>query len=97
MTTEDNSTPWRQFEKSPAIVVSERGGTVCVCAPPNEEEKASLIVSAVNERDALVAFHNAWLESEVASATGDPELAGAKRSALIAAHKAVAALEKANG
>lgn len=44
---------------------------------------------------ALAAFHEAWVESEVAIATGDPELAKCKRVALIAKHQTVRALDRA--
>lgn len=39
-------------------------------------------------------FHDAWIEAEVAKATGSPEIYKEKRSALIAAHKAVSLLTK---
>jgi hypothetical protein len=41
------------------------------------------------ENRLLRAFHDAWVEAEVASATGDPDLARAKRQALVAVHKLV--------
>ena len=46
----------------------------------------------MSERDhetlmVLIRFHSAWIEAEVAGATGDPDLAREKRLALIAAHK----------
>lgn len=44
---------------------------------------------------ALAAFHEAWVETEVAMATGAPGLAKSKRAALIAKHQAVRALDKA--
>jgi hypothetical protein len=34
-------------------------------------------------------FHEAWVEVEVAGATGNPDLLRAKRQALIAAHRLV--------
>jgi hypothetical protein len=39
----------------------------------------------------LLAFHDAWVESQIADATGSPDLARAKREALIDRHKAVGA------
>jgi hypothetical protein len=57
---------------------------------------AAHIVRCVNAHDALVAFHDAWTEAEVAAATGNPDVAMAKRAALLVAHHAArAALEPA--
>ena len=39
----------------------------------------------------LLAFHDAWVESQVASAKGSPDIYKEKRAALIARHKAVSA------
>lgn len=40
-------------------------------------------------QDELRAFHNAWVESEVASATGNAGVARNKRAALVAIHQAI--------
>lgn len=50
-----------------------------------ENANARLIAAAPD----LLAFHDAWVASEVASATGNPDLAREKRASLVAAHKAV--------
>jgi len=48
--------------------------------------------ASANAHRTLIGFHDAWVESQVASATGDPAFAKLKRRALIAAHKEVHAL-----
>ena len=53
-----------------------------------ETERADMFGAAI-ELERLRAFHDAWIEAEVASATGDPDLARSKRRALVTAHQIV--------
>lgn len=49
------------------------------------------------EYEALMAFHDAWVECEVATATGSPEIYNDKRKKLIAAHQKAHELIRAAG
>lgn len=62
-------------------------------AIPEGRANARLIAAAPT----LLAFHDAWVESQIANATGDPDLAKEKRQALTMRHKEVRhALAKAS-
>ena len=56
-------------------------------------ELAVRVAKAEAERDRLRAFHGAWIEMEVALATGDADLCIAKRKALVATHQQLVAME----
>lgn len=47
------------------------------------------LARALEEVERLRAFHDAWVEYEVSTATGNPALAQGKRSRLIALHQAI--------
>ena len=57
-------------------------------APAEARPTAAEIRRLQEENARLREFHDAWVECEVAHATGSPELLRKKREALIAAHKA---------
>ena len=65
-------------------------------APDAERDSALADSARLRERVArLQAFHDAWVETEVANAIGEPDLAAEKRRALIGIHHEVHAEREA--
>lgn len=70
---------------------SESGRYVGRAATVDEIEATitEALAAQREEADALKAFHDAWVECEVASATGSPDVYREKRQQLVKAHSAI--------